>query len=208
MEFTEFPKMPRLSRDCIISEKIDGTNASVIIFKTDVGIDPSDIDLNLRLGIGVMGAEHDGTRAAFHVFAGSRSRFITPDKDNYGFAKFVAANIDELVKLGPGQHFGEWWGSGIQRGYGLTNGDKRFSLFDTRWTDRDNRPACCSVVPILAQRTFDGSLIDTVLIDLAMHGSKAAPGFMRPEGIVVYHTAAKMAFKKTIDKDESPKGAQ
>jgi hypothetical protein len=31
MEFTEFPKMARLSRDVIITEKIDGTNAQVFI---------------------------------------------------------------------------------------------------------------------------------------------------------------------------------
>ena len=31
MEFVEFPKIPRVSRECIITEKIDGTNASVWI---------------------------------------------------------------------------------------------------------------------------------------------------------------------------------
>jgi hypothetical protein len=29
---------------------------------------------------------------------------------------------------------------------------------------------------------------------------------MQPEGIVVYHHAAKQLFKKTLEKDESPKG--
>jgi hypothetical protein len=28
---------------------------------------------------------------------------------------------------------------------------------------------------------------------------------MRPEGVVVYHTAANIAFKRTLEKDESPK---
>ncbi len=31
MEFKEFPKIARLTRDCIITEKIDGTNASIYI---------------------------------------------------------------------------------------------------------------------------------------------------------------------------------
>lgn len=31
MEFNGFPKIYRLSRECIITEKIDGTNASILI---------------------------------------------------------------------------------------------------------------------------------------------------------------------------------
>jgi hypothetical protein len=78
----------------------------------------------------------------------SRSRWITPDDDNFGFAAWVEANRDELLTLGPGRHFGEWWGSGIQRGYGLPKGEKRFSLFNvSRWGE--SRPACCHVVPVL-----------------------------------------------------------
>jgi hypothetical protein len=29
---------------------------------------------------------------------------------------------------------------------------------------------------------------------------------MKPEGIVIYHTASRMYFKKTIDRDDKPKG--
>ena len=37
-----------------------------------------------------------------------------------------------MTFLVPGRHFGEWWGSGIQRGYGLD--EKTFSLFNAyRW---------------------------------------------------------------------------
>lgn len=38
-------------------------------------------------------------------------------------------------------------------------------------------------------------------------GSYAAPGFKNPEGIVIYHTAAKTLFKKTIVGNEKPKGS-
>jgi len=31
MEFVSFPKIARLSRECVITEKIDGTNASIYI---------------------------------------------------------------------------------------------------------------------------------------------------------------------------------
>lgn len=39
-------------------------------------------------------------------------------------------------------------------------------------------------------------------------GSVAAPGFMKPEGIVVFHVAAGVSFKKTLEKDDQPKGRQ
>ena len=37
---------------------------------------------------------------------------------------------------------------------------------------------------------------------LKERGSQAAPGFMDPEGIIVYHTAANQYFKQTFDFDE------
>lgn len=119
-------------------------------------------------------------------------------------------NCLELVNLGEGTHFGEWWGSGIQRGYGLQKGEKRFSLFNTtRWMivpfeekGFQIPPKCCSVVPVLYQGVFDTELIDDTLMRLKETGSVAAPGFPRPEGIVIFHTAANIAFKKTCEKDE------
>jgi hypothetical protein len=172
--FEPFAKMPRLSREIIITEKIDGTNAQVCI-------------------------DEDG---GFQV--GSRKRWITPDSDNFGFARWAYDNQTELMQLGVGRHFGEWWGSGIQRGYGLGKGEKRFSLFNVaRWGDE--RPACCDVVPILHRGEFATKAIDDILETLAQEGSCAAPGYMNPEGIIIFHTAANMAFKKTIHKDEQPK---
>lgn len=183
LPFQGFPKLSRLSRECIITEKIDGTNAQIFI--TECG----------------------------QIVAGSRNRWITPGNDNYGFAAWVEANKDELLKLGPGQHFGEWWGAGIQRRYGLA--EKRFSLFNTeRWikseTDRTNdnqeiKPMCCSVVPVLERCIFDTVRIAGVLEVLARTGSVAAPGFAAPEGIVIYHKASGVLFKKTCVNDESPK---
>ncbi len=191
--FEEFPKIPRLKRGCVITEKIDGTNAQVHV--TEEG----------------------------EVLAGSRSRYVTPEADNYGFAKWVAAHREELLKLGPGRHFGEWWGSGVQRGYGLTGGEKRFSLFNVgRWgasvphkpecscgncpVMESVLPACVSLVPVLYEGPFSSDIVDSVLEDLRVNGSKAAPGFMKPEGIIVYHAAARSMFKVTLEKDEEPKG--
>jgi hypothetical protein len=175
MEFNPFPKIYRYSREVIVTEKIDGTNAQ--IYFTDDG----------------------------QMFVGSRNKWITPEQDNYGFAKWAHANEAELRKLGPGAHFGEWWGAGIQRSYGLK--EKRFSLFNvSRWSDPAVRPACCSVVPELWRGKLDDLDANRIIGNLRETGSVAAPGFMRPEGIVVYHVAGGVSFKKTCEKDDQHKG--
>jgi hypothetical protein len=173
IEFIPFPKIARLSRAAVVTEKIDGTNAQIHI--TDAG----------------------------EMLVGSRTRWITPQADNYGFAAWAEAHREELLTLGPGSHFGEWWGQGIQRRYGLT--EKRFSLFNTaRWTETPP-PACCRVVPVLYRGDFDTMDVPLILARLRDGGSVAAPGFMQPEGIVIYHAASRALFKKTLEKDESPK---
>lgn len=193
--FKEFPKIARLSRPAVVTEKIDGTNASIFISESG------------------------------EFLTASKSRWITPTDDNYGFSNWAHAHHDELLLLGPGQHFGEWWGSGIQRGYGLPKGEKRWSLFNvSRWClsgetpkqipTNDPRvfktqqvlPPCCSLVPVIASGQFDTINYGNVLAYLKEFGSKAAPGFMKPEGIVVFHIAGNVLFKKTIEKDDVPKG--
>lgn len=171
IEFIGWPKIARFSREVVVTEKLDGTNAQVYIDEAD------------------------------NVFAGSRTRWITPEDDNYGFAKWVQANRKDLLRLGHGHHFGEWWGAGIQRKYGLT--EKRFSLFNTSvWGNDAIRPACCGVTPILYQGDFSDMPLEAIMADLKAGGSVAAPGFMQPEGVVIFHTAARMAFKKTFERDE------
>ena len=173
--FEGFRKIPRLSRECVVTEKIDGTNAQVYI--TEEG----------------------------EFYTGSRNRWITPEDDNYGFAKWAEENKEELMRLGPGRHFGEWWGKSIQRNYSLQ--ERRFSLFNTsKWGDDSIRPACCHVVPVLFKGEFSTGRIECSLEGLKNYGSYAVPGFMKPEGIVIYHVAGNCYFKKTIEKDEEHKG--
>lgn len=173
MEFKSFPSIARLSREIVVTEKLDGTNAQITI--TDDG----------------------------QFLVGSRNRWITPEDDNHGFAAWAMANKDELLKLGSGSHYGEWWGDGVQIGYGIKG--KRFSLFNTaRWND-ETKPACCHVVPVLYKGDFDTSMIDRVLLLLDENGSVASPGFMRPEGIVIYHKHSNALFKKTIKNDDKGK---
>lgn len=178
-EFQSFGKISRLSRDCVITEKIDGTNGQILITEKK------------------------------QIFVGSRSRWLVENGmlvgDHFGFGAWVLAHKDELIEgLGIGRHFGEWWGYGIQRKYGLT--EKRFSLFNVSIWNEQTKPACCYVVPKLYEGVFETESINVALERLRKVGSVAAPGFLKPEGIIIYHTAAGMYFKKTLENDESPKG--
>ena len=186
LSFQEWPKIARFSRDIVITEKIDGTNAQIIIYD-------------------------DGTEIA----AASRTTLITPEKDNYGFARWVQDNKFDLLNLGPGRHFGEWWGSGIQRKYGMEC--KLFSLFNTsRWTSRFNLDGrvdstethtcievpSCQVVPVIYSGPFLTEAIEESLDLLITKGSVASQyTFYDPEGVVVFHSASGAMFKKTIGDD-------
>jgi len=194
-EFIKFSKIARYNRQVVATEKIDGTNSQIDI------------------------TEDGGFRT------GSRNRWITPTDDNYGFSAWAYAHRDELIEgLGVGRHFGEWWGSGIQRKYGLVNGDKRWSLFNiARWClyggtptevpTEDPRimrtqeilPECVGLVPVLWEGLMEDLDTNKILRDLRINGSSVAPGYFNAEGIVMYHKASNTLFKRTMIDDESPK---
>jgi len=175
MEFKPFSKIPRLSRDCVITEKIDGTNASITITE-------------------------DG-----QFLTASRNRFITPEDDNYGFSRWAHEHKEDLMKLGVGTHFGEWWGNGIQRGYDVP--EKRFSLFNVM-KDPSTIPSCCSLVPVLFKGPFNTENIDNAINHLMSFGSVAAPGFEDVEGVIIWHEALQGYFKKTCVDDCIPKSVK
>lgn len=60
---------------------------------------------------------------------------------------------------------------------------------------------CCYVVPVLYQGPFSSEKIDEIATRLRETGSVAAPGFMDPEGVVIYLAAARQYFKFTLDGD-------
>jgi hypothetical protein len=198
VEFTEWPKTTRLFRDIVISEKIDGTNSALRIERMDQVSPSGCTEYNPPIAI----------RDGLGLWAQSRSRLITPGDDNFGFARWVLDNAEELTTLfDTGIHFGEWWGSGIQRGYGLTKGDKRFSLFNTAaHADIHLRTALpIRAVPVLYEGVFDQGVIEENLTDLRDNGSYAAPGFMKPEGICIFHSQSRIVQKVTLDKNDAGK---
>lgn len=188
-EFQPWPKIARLNRGMVITEKIDGTNAAI-------------------------GVTEDG-----EVYAQSRTRIVTPEADNFGFAAWVQKHAEYfVVTLGSGLHFGEWWGRGIQRGYGQDL--RHFSLFNVaRYGPQFIRPdlgyegdvlpddSVVTTVPVLYEGQFNTTTVDNAVELLRTTGSKAAPGFMKPEGVVVFLPAARTMFKVTLEGDEKPKGS-
>lgn len=219
MKFVEFRKIPRLSRDVIITEKIDGSNGQIYIVKEE---ELTSIDDYFFIEDYCLARKEN-----LLMFAGSRNRWLQIGKqtDNMAFATWVKENAEQLFELGEGRHFGEWYGKGINRGYGLDH--KRFALFNvSKWAARkviineieytrtvlkenDKRqlvPNCCEVVPVLYEGMFSTVAITQIIDELSLKGSKAVPGYMNPEGIVILHTAAGQYFKKTIENDEKHKG--
>lgn len=165
--FKPWPKIARIEkkRAPVFTEKIDGTNACVYI-------------------------QEDGTFGHCQ----SRNKIIGIHDDNAGFANWVQARMDIVLKLGPGYHFGEWWGRGIQRGYDME--ERRFSLFNTRrWGAHNPPPEGIYVVP-----TLPVTSVEEAKQFLLERGSQAAPGFMRIEGAVMYEPDTDTCFKIILDK--------
>jgi len=207
--YPKFPKIHRLFRECFITEKIDGTNGLVAILEPDAFPEAPAL------------ATRDGLR----LCAGSRSRWLSPADDNYGFAEWVQNRAESLFDLGAGLHYGEFWGPGINRGYGVS--ERRFSLFQGwRWHPRGSpgreiadanpknppkftaeAPVVCDVVPVLYQGAFNELYVARCLAFLHECGSFAHPGYLNPEGIVVYHRPSNTSFKVLLENDDQPKGA-
>lgn len=170
--FKEWPKISRHDSPVTVSEKIDGTNSAIVI--SDCGTE---------------------------FFCQSRNKIITPGKtDNAGFAGWVESVKGTLIEeLGPGYHYGEWCGSGLQRNYGLKH--KEFRLFNTRrWSGYEFKTPNVGHTPVLYEGPCDWALIQGLAEKLRSEGSVFAPGFMRPEGMVIYYQHDGSLKKYILDK--------
>ena len=165
MEFVAWPKIPRhTGTNVVISEKMDGTNACIVI--------------------------EDGEL----IGCQSRKRIITPDDDNFGFARWVEENKDELLDLGDGRHFGEWVGLGIQKNPHDLAG-KSFYLFNSgRWSN--GRPPCCEVVKVLYAGAISPSTVPEVMGGLM---TSAMSENYKPEGIIIYYPSTRTYEKATFE---------
>ena len=190
--FEPWPKIPRVNKamGCVITEKIDGTNAQVHLSRAQED-DKDDPDVI---------AIQETTDIPLAMRIGSRSRWITPQSDNYHFARSVKEKVDTYFALGEGAHFGEWYGLGIQHGYGMK--EKRLALFNNfRW-DNISRPEGIDVVPTLYRGDYYPELINDIATKLKNEGSVLVPGFMKPEGFIIYFPEFRKSAKWTFEAQE------
>lgn len=164
-QFREWPKISRVGNmNVTITEKIDGTNAAVIVEDGQV--------------VGVQ----------------SRNHLITPESDNYGFARWVSNHATILANLlSDGYHYGEWAGPGIQKNpLGLDK--KKFFLFNSeRWSDLETDFDQIASVPVL----YKGPFYQDLFAD-TMNYLKAARPY-EPEGIVIYWHNMRIMQKMTYN---------
>ena len=184
-KFTPWPKIPRLHLARLaILEKIDGTNAAV-----RVGPDEEVCPLRVPIEYAVVGVQ-------------SRTQLITPDMDNFGFAAWAHGQLYLAEVLGPGAHFGEWAGPGIQKNpLGLD--EKYFFLFEwfkwplERLLEAQKLVPNLRVAPVLFEGDYGHYIIKRTFDDLARTGSHVVTHSASAEGIVI-HLGGTM-FKMTFD---------
>lgn len=178
--FQKYPKTPRLFRDIVITEKIDGTNGL------------------LQFG------------TAGDLLVGSRNRWITPGDDNHGFAAWAHEHQEALFEsLGPGRFHGEWYGPGIQ-GNPLGVSERRFALFNITLSSAEfyrTCPATLGFAPLIYVGEFDEAMIRSA-VEGVRKGTFVPGGTGPGEGVIVYHTASNQVFKVLCENDELPKGAR
>ncbi len=166
-DFESFGQIKRLSKiEMVITQKIHGTNAQIFIEAHEDCFD----------------------ERSYSIKAGSRTRWVYPGDDNYGFAAWVEANKDELIRcLGVGRHYGE----------GLAK--KTLCLFNHgRYNEL---PPDCVMVPVLYRGPLDLGMVPIVMNRLKEEGSALSPGFMRPEGVVTQFAGHR--YKSVFDAEET-----
>jgi hypothetical protein len=99
----------------------------------------------------------DGTNAGIQIFpngtvvAQSRTKIITPQDDNSGFAKWVYQNLDFFAQLAdtkPFTIFGEWCGKGIQSRTAISQIDRKiFTVFAIQTQETSDSEARFEVDP-------------------------------------------------------------
>lgn len=188
-EFKGWGSTTRENKNKTITEKIDGTNACIVIYNGKVS-------------------------------AQSRKRMITPDDDNFGFAKWVYENAGVLTDtLGYGYHYGEWYGEGIQKNPLGIEG-KRFALFHaTKYTEGNgyelNKVDGLETVPLLHHGQCSVFTIPEIMQNLEAYGSKVEgakvigqmetfPGIQicaPAEGIIIWNNETKTRTKMLLEND-------
>lgn len=173
-EFKAWQKTTRLESPCVISEKLDGANACVVVEEVE------EFSL-LDASITILATNPDdaSTARAFRVSAQSRTRLALPGQDETGIADWVAQRRGRLaLDLGPGYHYGEF-----VKGKGLK--EPKLFLFNTgRWGGKQFTTPGLDVVPVLYEGNYYEGIVEKYLNDLRENGSWVLDS--PPEGVVIF----------------------
>lgn len=188
-KFVAYPKTRRLEDETVtISEKVDGTNGVLFIHKPHL----CDV-LN-------------GSTDAPYILAGCRSRWLKDDDtkswDNHGFGKWVAENAQALHALPEGFHYGEWYGKGINHGYGMK--ERRFMLFNRkRYENLTYLPKCVELETIIEDDVPVAelsSVIDRIKNKATVNGSFHIPESGMVEGLIMRFKLSARVYKEVWNK--------
>jgi hypothetical protein len=177
VEFKEWPKIPRgQGEDMTITEKIDGTNACIIVENGEV------VGCQSRSQL----LAHNNIDGILRIY-----------NDNFGFAEYVLRNKEELAKLGDGYHYGEWAGPGIQKNHHNLERKTLFLFNSDRWRDgRQQRPEGVECVPILYEGPANREAIAETMNGL---WATAKERGYHPEGVVIWYHKTKRYEKVTFE---------
>jgi len=162
--FIKWAKIQRLHKaEMVITQKMNGTNGQILF-------------------------EDNGD-----FMIGSRNRWLSVHKDNFGFYNWAHEHITELFEIfGPGRHYGEWAGPGIQNGEGLK--ERVFFSFNP-FLEKPDTINWINVesIPLLYYGHWDDSQRDIAMQKLCEDGSQVSRiyfplgqnCFIEPEGIVI-----------------------
>ena len=173
--FKPWPKLGRVNKETItITEKIDGTNAAII----------------------VENGKLVGTQ--------SRSRLLSDTEDNHGFHKWAMKNADVFAQLGDGHHFGEWAGKGINKNRMGLDGKKFFLFAWYAETKIEHPEIEYVEVLFQGPRSEDNIITTfNRLYAFGYMGEDGVwvenKRTYTPEGIVIYYHNSKHMEKMTID---------
>jgi hypothetical protein len=208
-EFKSWNKIARLNRDIIITEKIDGSNGVIYI----------DENNNFYVGSRKRWLDEHNENMGFYHWAMENKEELLKLGKGYHYGEWMGKGIQRNYGLNEKRFYlfntMRWIDI-----YTLPESARkkyRDEYLNKIREDSNNDkleycPECCYVVPILYQGSWFRVIDDDLeyspnweLMKLRLHGSKAIEGFMKPEGIVIYHKASGISFKVTLENDEKPK---
>jgi hypothetical protein len=197
-EFRKWPSTPRWHKGLTITEKIDGTNACIVIYNGQV---------KAQSRKRMITPDDDNMGFAKWVYENAGALTDT---------------------LGYGYHYGEWYGEGIQKNPLGIEGKRFALFHATKYTEANgyelNKVDGLETVPLLFHGQANLWTIPDIVQDLELYGTKVkgaarrtvtVPGLgdtielaARAEGVIVYHKETQAKYKILLENDAYHKWEQ